>query len=166
MLLPNLITTKLVEKSHQIISLATKLVPQPIQNKLVLMQLNTLAKTFMEEGELDFMEEKVACIELNDIGCNWYFTVQGRQLKMLAVQPQCDVTFSAKLNALILMASQKVDPDTLFFNRDLKITGDTELGLEIKNLIDQFDLNDLPSPFRKLLELWSSELLKQAELAC
>ena len=28
------------------------------------------------------------------------------------------------------------DPDTLFFNRDLSIEGDTELGLVVKNMLD------------------------------
>jgi predicted lipid carrier protein YhbT len=72
-----------------------------------------------------------------------------------------DVVFSASVDALVLMASQKVDPDTLLFNRKLKITGDTELGLEIKNLFNQFDLELLDKPFRKVLDAWSDELIHQ-----
>lgn len=72
---------------------------------------------------------------------------------------QPDVTFSASVKPLVLMASQKIDPDTLFFKRELMITGDTELGLEVKNLIDQLDLDLLDKPFKKLLDKWSDELL-------
>jgi predicted lipid carrier protein YhbT len=72
-----------------------------------------------------------------------------------------DVVFSASVDALVLMQSQKIDPDTLLFNRKLKITGDTERGLEIKNMFDQFDLELLDKPFRKVLDAWSDELIHQ-----
>ncbi len=160
MLLPHLITSKLVENSGPILSLAHRLVPKTLQKQFVLYQLNQLAKGFMAEGELEFMEGKIAQVELRDLCANWFFTKEGERIVMLD-EPleKTDVTFSATVNAMVLMASQKVDPDTLFFNRDLKITGDTELGLEIKNLIDQFDLNLLDKPFRKILDVWSKKLL-------
>ncbi len=160
MLLPHLLTSKLVENSSKILSFAHRIVPKPLQNHFVLYQLNHLAKVFMEDGELDFMEGKIARVELRDLSANWYFTKVGKRLVMLDQETEhTDVEFSGTLNAMVLMASQQVDPDTLFFNRDLKITGDTELGLEIKNLIDQFDLNLLDKPFRKVLDVWSTELL-------
>ena len=56
-----------------------------------------------------------------------------------------DVTFSASLNDLVLIAGRKEDPDSLFFQRRLKIEGNTELGLEVKNLIDSLDLESLPA---------------------
>jgi predicted lipid carrier protein YhbT len=59
---------------------------------------------------------------------------------------QSDVTFSGALNEFILIAGRKEDPDTLFFQRRLVIEGDTELGLEIKNLLDNIDFENL-SPF-------------------
>ncbi|MGK0405138.1 MAG: putative lipid carrier protein YhbT [Oleispira sp.] len=34
----------------------------------------------------------------------------------LSISPVPDVVFSASVNALLLVASQKIDPDTLFFN--------------------------------------------------
>ena len=61
---------------------------------------------------------------------------------------------------MILMASQKVDPDTLFFNRELTITGDTNLGLEVKNLIDQFNINLLGGAIKKSLDFWSQSIIE------
>ena len=119
----------------------------------------------MDEGEIDFLDNKIVEVEIRDLSAKWYFTKIGRQLAMLdktkalAVNPEPDVVFSASVDALVLMASQKVDPDTLFFSRKLKITGDTELGLEIKNLFDQFDLELLDKPFRNALNTWSDELI-------
>lgn len=119
----------------------------------------------MDDGEIDFLDGKVAEVEIRDIAEKWYFTKIGQELVMLdkakaeTISSEPDVVFSASVDALILMASQKVDPDTLFFNRKLRITGDTELGLEIKNLFDQFDLELLDKPFRKVLDAWSDKLI-------
>ena len=121
----------------------------------------------MDDGEIDFLDEKIAEVEIRDIEAKWYFTKIGQQLVMLdlekaqSISPVPDVIFSASVDALVLMASQKIDPDTLFFNRKLRITGDTELGLEIKNLFDQFDLELLDKPFRKVLDIWSDELIAE-----
>jgi predicted lipid carrier protein YhbT len=50
-----------------------------------------------------------------------------------------------------LIAGRKEDPDTLFFQRRLSIEGDTELGLEVKNLMDSVDLDALPKPMLSAL---------------
>ncbi|MEZ5482089.1 MAG: SCP2 sterol-binding domain-containing protein [Porticoccaceae bacterium] len=71
--------------------------------------------------------------------------------------------FSANLNDLVLIAARKADPDTLFFQRRLRIEGDTELGLEIKNLIDGIDLNALPLLLNKLMGQ-CAEMIHQVEL--
>ena len=161
MLLPNMVTSKLVRNSKGLLKVAHKMVPTRVQNLFVSHQLNHLAKQFMDDGELEFMNGKVVLVELRDLSAKWYFSKQGARLQMLEREPDhADVTFSATVDSMVLMASQKVDPDTLFFNRELKITGDTELGLEIKNLIDCFDLSLLDKPFRAVLDVWSNSLLK------
>jgi len=63
-----------------------------------------------------------------------------------------DVSFSATGDDLVLIAGRKQDPDTLFFQRRLKIEGDTELGLEVKNLIDAIDIDQLPSSVHSLVD--------------
>lgn len=156
---------KVVENSSSLLSIAHKIMPTKVENYFVLHQVKRLSQPFMDDGEIDFLDNKVAEVEIRDLSAKWYFTKIGQQLVMLdiaeaqSISPEPDVVFSASVDALVLMASQKVDPDTLFFNRKLKITGDTELGLEIKNLFDQFDLELLDKPFRKILDTWSDELL-------
>jgi len=44
----------------------------------------------------------------------------------------------------MMLAARSVDADTLFFQRRLKIEGDTELGLSLKNFLDAQDLSGLP----------------------
>ncbi len=172
-LLKDAVPTRLIEKTKQkmvansasLLSIAHKIMPTKVENYFVLHQVKRLSQPFMDDGEIDFLDNKVAEIEIRDLSAKWYFTKIGQQLVMLdvaearSISPEPDVVFSASVDALVLMASQKVDPDTLFFNRKLKITGDTELGLEIKNLFDQFDLELLDKPFRRILDTWSDELL-------
>ncbi len=158
-------TQKAVENSAKLLSIAHRIMPSKLENYFVLHQVKRLSQPFMDDGEIDFLDGKVAEVEIRDIAAKWYFTKIGQELVMLdkvkseTISPEPDVVFSASVDALVLMASQKVDPDTLFFNRKLRITGDTELGLEIKNLFDQFDLELLDKPFRKVLNAWSDELI-------
>nr|WP_157981268.1 SCP2 sterol-binding domain-containing protein [Aliidiomarina sanyensis] len=63
----------------------------------------------------------------------------------LSVQ-NADVTLTGDFFAFSLLITQQVDPDTLFFRRRLRMTGDTELGLHVKNLLDTVELHTrLPS---------------------
>ena len=172
-LLKNAVPTRLLEKTKQkmvvnsvsLLSIAHRIMPTKVENYFVLHQVKRLSQPFMDDGEIDFLDNKIVKVELRDLSAKWYFTKIGQELMMLnlekaqAISPEPDVVFSASVDALVLMASQKVDPDTLFFNRKLKITGDTELGLEIKNLFDQFDLELLDKPFRAVLDTWSDELI-------
>ncbi|MDR0528444.1 MAG: SCP2 sterol-binding domain-containing protein [Zoogloeaceae bacterium] len=50
-----------------------------------------------------------------------------------------DVRFHGDLHAYLKLILRQEDPDTLFFNRQLTIEGDTELGLAIKNLLDALE---------------------------
>ncbi|MDR1890017.1 MAG: SCP2 sterol-binding domain-containing protein [Zoogloeaceae bacterium] len=52
---------------------------------------------------------------------------------------EADVSFRGELHAYLKLLTRQEDPDTLFFNRQLTIEGDTELGLAIKNLLDAID---------------------------
>ena len=53
---------------------------------------------------------------------------------------EADLTISASGHDFLLLARRQEDPDTLFFNRELAIEGDTELGLLVKNTMDAIEL--------------------------
>ena len=55
-----------------------------------------------------------------------------------------DLAFGANLSAFLQLALRQEDPDTLFFNRELSIEGDTELGLVVKNMLDAIEWPQLP----------------------
>ena len=64
---------------------------------------------------------------------------------------------SARARDFIALAIREEDPDTLFFNRNLVMEGDTDLGLLVKNTLDAVDWPRLEPedlhPFRLLAQL-------------
>ena len=61
-------------------------------------------------------------------------------LRFSATNAAPDLTISAPMSSLARIATRQDDPDTLFFHRRLQVTGDTELGLVVKNLLDSVEL--------------------------
>lgn len=104
----------------------------------------------LAEGELDFMQGRWAGITINDLALSWVMTVKERRL-LLTEGEEADVWFRGNACDLLLIAAGKQDPDTLFFQRRLAIEGDTELGLEVKNLMDAVEPESLPVPLRMSL---------------
>ena len=82
---------------------------------------------------------------------HWFISYKDEKLIVSDKAENEDVSFSGPLNDLILIAGRKEDPDTLFFQRRLKIEGDTELGLEVKNLMDSVDFDSLPKHLNQAL---------------
>ena len=74
------------------------------------------------------------------------------------------MTFTATARDLARLALRLEDPDTLFFDRRLRIEGDTDLGLTVKNSLDAVELDvalaamplGLGSLARRLRELAAS----------
>ena len=89
----------------------------------------------------------------------WVFDFEWKNGRFVACPKRgnADLTISASAHDLVLLASRKEDPDTLFFCRRLGLEGDTELGLLVKNTIDAIEL-----PVLTLDQLKPAHLLAQA----
>lgn len=132
-------------------------IPFSIQSRMLIPALHSVFKEAIEEGDFEFLQGKWLSIEINDLDLCWWLSFELNRLILKAPEnnSKADVTFSASGDDLLLIAGRKQDPDTLFFQRRLKITGDTELGLEVKNLIDALDIEQLPSNVHKVVEIFS-----------
>lgn len=101
-------------------------------------------KTDLEAGSFDFLAERWVRIEVTDLGLKFCISVQSESQRMrFQVTPECvqpAVFMRVDWSALLQLSTQQVDPDTLFFRRKLLLTGDTELGLQVKNLLDTIEL--------------------------
>ncbi len=137
------------------------IVPSFIQQKAIAATINHVMKDLLDDGELEFLSGRFLEIKMKDLNTSWFFTYQQKE-KTVACYCQlpesllADVCISGDLNDFILLCGQGVDPDTLFFKRHLTITGDTELGLEVKNSLDEIEFTRLPKLMRSALNRYIS----------
>lgn len=142
----NKLKMQLVSNAPPFLRSAVQFLPSTLQNKALFEALKQVFKEALEDGDFEFLEQRWLKISVLDLHLHWYISYQNEQLIVSDMNVVEDVSFSGNLNDLILIAGRKEDPDSLFFKRRLKIEGDTELGLEVKNLMDSVDLDALPKP--------------------
>ena len=109
--------------------------------------LNALIKMkFLAEDSLELLEGRTFLIDVLDTGGRAAFTYRAGLFRPLFTAPTPpDLAFRANLSAFLQIAARQEDPDTLFFNRELSIEGDTELGLIVKNMLDAIELPQFPA---------------------
>ncbi len=111
-----------------------------------------LKMKLLPESELTALADKLFRVQVRDTGGTAHFTYRGGLfLPVFRPAREPDLAFAANLSAYLQLLARQEDPDTLFFNRELEITGDTELGLLVKNMLDAVEwpkLPRLPLPIR------------------
>lgn len=93
-------------------------------------------------GEFAFLEGRTIGITVSDLGLRWSFGLREGRLVVVDDEPEAEVRGTA--TDLLLLASRLEDADTLFFQRRLVLTGDTDLGLHARNTLDRLEWEDLP----------------------
>lgn len=131
------------------IRLMARRCPFTLQKMLAQQLLKIVFSEALEDGDLDFLAGFTVSIEITDIMVNQQayrvsLTRENNQLIFMPPQLSSDATIKGELSDFICLATRSEDPDTLFFQRRLCMEGDTELGLETKNLIDSVDFSQLP----------------------
>ncbi|PKF61012.1 SCP2 domain-containing protein [Psychromonas sp. psych-6C06] len=147
---------QLVKNAPNVLALPSSLMPFFIQKKLLGELLARLFKEAIEDGDLEFLQDKWLKVEVTDLKLTWFLSFKDEKLVINESAEQVDVIFSGDVNELILIAGRKEDPDTLFFQRRLTIQGDTELGLEVKNLLDNIDFETLPDLAQQSIQRFSN----------
>ncbi len=99
----------------------------------------------LPESELALLEDKLFRVRVLDTGGEASYTFRNGLFRpVLQAAREPDLAFAANLSAYLQLLARQEDPDTLFFNRELEITGDTELGLIVKNMLDAVEWPSLP----------------------
>ncbi len=83
-------------------------------------------------------------VEVMDASIQFTLCFDGGRLLAAGTGKSPDLIFRGNVYDFLLLASRKEDSDTLFFQRRLKIEGDTEMGLAIKNFLDAIEIESLP----------------------
>jgi len=128
------------------LSLPLKILPSFVHNKVLVTTLNAVFANELKEGELDFLQEKIIHISIEDAGIEYRFTLDKN--KLVAANKNCspDLVLQGTVYNYLLLASRQEDTDTLFFSRRLHMQGDTELGLYVKNFLDGMDMDSHKIP--------------------
>ena len=152
--LPLKVKASLINVMPKILRPSLRFVPFSAQKSLLIPALHTIFNEAIEDGDFEFLQGKWLKISVLDLQLDWWLSFDLDHLIMASPEENIaeDVSFSANGDDLILIAGRKQDPDTLFFQRRLKIEGDTELGLEVKNLIDAIDIDQLPNSVHSLVD--------------
>jgi len=95
---------------------------------------------------LEPLLNRTVSLEASDVGTRVRVAYDGNRFKACFGNAPTDVTIRSTVSGFLALALRREDPDTLFFTRRLVMTGDTELGLVVKNALDAIDWSRLPQP--------------------
>jgi predicted lipid carrier protein YhbT len=112
--------------------------------------LNVALHDVLNGPELDPARNKLVKVEIPDLGLVLSYRVHNTGVAASG-NDMPDVTITADSDAMWALVTGREDADMLFFSRRLVMSGDTELGLFIRNTLDAIDRNKvlrprLPSP--------------------
>ncbi|MGV2863071.1 ubiquinone anaerobic biosynthesis accessory factor UbiT [Achromobacter sp. ESBL13] len=110
-------------------------VPPPLASLHMVAGLE-LARRFKWLAPPAELDGRTFAITIEDLGVRAGFWVQGGAFRPTWRRAPADLELGAALADFISMARGDTDADTLFFQRRLRISGDTELGLIVKNWLD------------------------------
>ncbi len=105
----------------------------------------------LANGAFDDLRGRRLGVEVTDLKLRWVVEIGTRDLHVQVPGENPESTVRGSATDLLLLASRLEDADTLFFQRRLQLVGDTELGLQVRNLLDQLPWETIPLDIRVLL---------------
>jgi O2-independent ubiquinone biosynthesis accessory factor UbiT len=143
---------QVLARAHPLLKIQLRHIPFPLQQRVMEKIMAEGFREALQTGALDFLQGRWLRIEISDLQLRWHITkgVDGPVMINSAVQP--DVVIRGTLRDFVALANQSEDPDTLFFQRRLSISGNTDLGLQVKNLMFATELNGLAGMLSRALE--------------
>ena len=130
--------------------LLTLLPPRLRQRAFERAAMHALSAAFADGALADLRGRRIG-VEIADLEQRFVVEVLDRQLVVLDPVAMPDACVRGTLTDLLQLASRSEDADTLFFQRRLTLTGDVELGLRVRNLLDQLPWEQIPLGARILL---------------
>lgn len=136
----------------QILSSPIRWLPQRLHAGGLSLMLNHLLAHALADGEMDFLHGKMVSLEITDLGICYRLVCNEDGFRPAPAGMEANVRFSGDAQAFLSLATQREDADSLFFQRLLRIEGDTATGLHLKNFLDALGEPPLPGPARRALE--------------
>ncbi|MGY1410886.1 ubiquinone anaerobic biosynthesis accessory factor UbiT [Luteimonas sp. A611] len=126
-----------------------RLAPAPLRDRIVARALSQALAPEHIGSALDELAGRRLGIEVVDLGQRC--VLEWRDGRLHAVDAPAEATVRGSATDLLLLAARLEDADTLFFQRRLVLTGDTELGLTVRNLLDRMPWEAVPLALRIVL---------------
>jgi predicted lipid carrier protein YhbT len=124
-----------------------QLLPEAPPAHALALALNAgICSGLVSRDALEPLRGKTVSLEASDLGKRVRVAYDGSRFRSYGGGAQADLTIRSTVSGFLALALRREDPDTLFFTRRLVMTGDTELGLIVKNLLDAIDWSRLPLP--------------------
>jgi len=139
-----MVNVKLIEKSPhtlKLLSFPASLIPARVHSKVIAAFLNQVFSEALSDDEVSFLQGSTVKIYVQDLHLTFYISLQGKRLKAGNTKLSPALTISGNLHEFLQLAARIEDADTLFFQRRLRMEGDTELGLALKNFLDGLDID-------------------------
>ncbi len=133
----------------RLLTLPMGLIPPRLNSSVLAQILNRVFAPELKDGELDFLDGKVMRIAVDDARLTFRLTLVDGRIR--AAKTGEDLTIEGNVYEFLLLATRREDPDTLFFNRRLRLGGSTELGLYVKNFLDSLELEGRLGPLLPLM---------------
>jgi predicted lipid carrier protein YhbT len=130
----------------------TNRLPPRLQANVLAFLLNRILAKPLADGELAFLRGKTLGMEIGDLAVRYCLILGDSGFAAAPAGSTEDVTFSGDLHTFLLLAIQREDADTLFFQRRLHLQGETATGLHLKNFLDALGDPPLPPALLRLLE--------------
>lgn len=113
--------------------------PSMFHNQALVLALNQALKKSLQNNELDFLEGQILRINVLDAGMVYSVSLENGKFVAADNKSLSNIQFEGTVYDFLLLVTRREDPDTLFFNRRLKLGGNTALGLELKNFLDSLE---------------------------
>ena len=143
------------------LSIFLRTLPDALHTELFSRTFNHILKGQWILEQLNDLEGKRITIGITDSKSELPFLVKEQRLirsRLRDAPTGYDVRVAGTLESFWKLATRTEDPDTLFFNRQLTIEGETETGLFVKNMLDSLDFD----PEIHLNEILGERLGKRA----
>ena len=124
-----------------------QLLPEAPPAHMLALALNTgICLGLVTRSALEPLLGKSVSLEASDLGTRVRVAYDGYRFRSYRGSAPADVTIRSTVSGFLALALRREDADTLFFTRRLVMTGDTEVGLVVKNVLDAIDWPRLPLP--------------------
>lgn len=138
-----------------------RVLPLRLMRRIAEPLLNSVFADAIADGMLDILNSRELVLRIEDLGVKYGFRLENSRLR-IGEPTTAEASISGPLAAFLWLASREADADTLFFHRHLSMSGDTELGLVVKNVVDAVNISTLPGGLMRGLSLLSRLIPAQA----